>query len=404
MTNLTMRRGPEPGRNYELLKNTIQIGRGARNDIIIIDNEVSREHCRLVRVDDTYELFDLESSNGTFVDGQRVKESRILPPVCLVELGDSITLEYRVNIADQETSTRQVTIAGEEMDELPLSYLVVAAHSQPLPAVYPLEGGTIDIGRGTTNNVIIVEPEISRNHLRLTRSRKGYLVQDLGSTNGTSLNGVMLKEPRLLNDGDVLRIGTTIVIRFTTNPQLYTGGKVTTAMLGEPDEIGEPTRTRKKPQATQMTTLFSDPGALINGGESGIPAGELNDQALLLYNRNDWETVVAPIADRLYTAGVPVWVEQYLTPGSEQWLAAIEQARTECWMLIVVVSQKALETDYLMRIWRYFHNREKPVVLVMQEEIERLPIGAARSYQVAYDVAQPEHGLRQLVTTIKQLN
>ena len=74
MAHMTMRRGPEPGRIYELKGDRIKIGRGRRNHIIIHDNEVSREHCELTLVGDDYELRDLGSSNGTFVNGQRVGE------------------------------------------------------------------------------------------------------------------------------------------------------------------------------------------------------------------------------------------------------------------------------------------------------------------------------------------
>lgn len=403
MAQLIMRRGPDPGRVYILNQDTVQIGRGAKNDIIIIDNEVSREHCRLVRRDYGYEIFDLESSNGTFINGQRVTEPWALPPECIVELGDSITLEYKLEPDEADLSTSQLAILREEREEtVPPSFLIVVTSSQPTPAVYPLEAATIEVGRGTTNNIIIVEPEISRNHLRLTFSRQGYMIQDVGSTNGTSLNGLILKEAQLLNDGDVIRIGTTIVIRFTTNPELFLSKKRTT-MLGEPDETKEPTRTRRKSPFAKSAPAELPATSQVG---TGLAPGSLTDHVLLIYNRSEWETTVAPIVDWLYNVELPVWVEQYLTPGGEDWQAALEQARVECWLLIVVVSKDIMEVEYLQRIWRYFHNREKPVILVMCEEIDRLPVGANRAYTIPYDLTHNsrEAGLRQLVHTIKQLS
>ncbi|HEX2622605.1 MAG TPA: FHA domain-containing protein [Phototrophicaceae bacterium] len=405
MAQLIMRRGPEPGKSYMLSQEAVQIGRGAKNDIIIIDNEVSREHCRLLRRDYGYEIFDLESSNGTFVNGQRVQENWALPAECIVELGDSITLEYKLHPDEADLSSSQIAIVRAEAGEAPPpSFLVVITSSQPLPAVYPLEGTVIEVGRGTTNSVIIVEPEISRNHLRLNRNEYGYIIQDTGSTNGTSLNGVMLKEPHLLQDGDVIRIGTSIVIRYTTNPQLFTSKKQTTLMLGgEREENKVPTRRRKMPS---NDTLLRKTPIIPPGAGTGLTPGALTDHVMLLYARSEWENIVAPIVDRLYSAEVPVWVEQYLMAGGENWQTAMEQAQLECWLLIIIVSKAAVETEYIQRIWRYFHNREKPVILVMSENVEQLPIGANRAYQVLYDIDnhKQEAGLRQLVHTIKQLS
>jgi pSer/pThr/pTyr-binding forkhead associated (FHA) protein len=402
MAQLTMRRGPEPGKIYPLSEESIQIGRGARNDIVIIDNEVSREHCRLIRREYGYELFDLDSSNGTFVNGQRVKDSWALPVECIVELGDSITLEYVVEPEDiADTGVRQFVIDRElkQGDSKP-AFLVVVANSQPLPAVYPIEGEIIDIGRGTTNNVIIIEPEISRNHLRLTLQQHGYLIQDLESMNGTSLNGVLLKDAQLLHDGDVIRIGTTITIRYTTNPELFLSKK-TTSHLGTREETKERTKNRRTLPA--VTSVLRETPRTPSSVGTGLEPGTLVDHVLLAYSRNEWETIVAPLVDRLYSAEIPVWVEQYLAPGGDDWLLALEQAKVECWLLVVVVSKDAITTDYIQKIWRHFQNREKPVILLVTEEVERLPIGANRAYQIKYYKALPEDSLTQVVEAIQQL-
>lgn len=402
MAQLTMRRGPEPGKIYLLSQETVQIGRGAKNDIVIIDNEVSREHCRFVRRDYGYELFDLGSSNGTFVNGQRIKESWALPAECIVEIGDSITLAYRVHPDDVvDLSTNLVDVEEDFREEKSkASFLVVIAHTQPLPSVYPLDGEIIEVGRGTTNNVIIVEAEISRSHLRLTMSRQGYIIEDLGSTNGTSLNGILLKEAQLLHDGDVIRIGTSIIMRFTNNPQMFMSKKQT-ALLGENAESKEPTKN-KRTLSTAAPSMQDIPSTPSEVG-TGIEPGALIDHVLLTYARSQWETVVAPIVDRLYDADIPVWVEQYLTAGGDDWVLAFEQAKVECWLLMVVVSQDAMEIDYIQKIWRHFQNREKPIMLIMSEEVERLPIGASQAHKIYYDAAMPEASLRQVVQVIKQL-
>ena len=81
MPRLKMLRGPMPGDEFELDEALMTIGRGRKNQIIIQDNEVSRTHCRLVRVLDDYEIHDLGSTNGTFVNGERLHENETFLPM-----------------------------------------------------------------------------------------------------------------------------------------------------------------------------------------------------------------------------------------------------------------------------------------------------------------------------------
>jgi pSer/pThr/pTyr-binding forkhead associated (FHA) protein len=74
----------------------------------------------------------------------------------------------------------------------------------------------LTIGRGGQNDVSIEGDEFaSARHARVEPRRDGVWVQDLGSTNGTHVNGVRIDRPRRLTDGDVVRIGET-ELRFET--------------------------------------------------------------------------------------------------------------------------------------------------------------------------------------------
>ncbi len=87
--------------------------------------------------------------------------------------------------------------------------------SGPTPgAVYPLEGDQLTIGRDSTNAVVINDAEISRRHSRLTFQGGKYVVEDLGSTNGTFVNGQRLSGPYVLKAGDVLAFGEQIVLMY----------------------------------------------------------------------------------------------------------------------------------------------------------------------------------------------
>jgi pSer/pThr/pTyr-binding forkhead associated (FHA) protein len=93
---LVVRRGPRAGETLELKSQTVIVGRDSTADIIINDPEVSRDHCRLI-LDRSYYLQDLGSTNGTFIDGQRLGgEPAQLANGQVLQLGSNVTLLYQI--------------------------------------------------------------------------------------------------------------------------------------------------------------------------------------------------------------------------------------------------------------------------------------------------------------------
>ena len=75
---------------------------------------------------------------------------------------------------------------------------------------FELNSAQLTIGRGNQNDIPIATDEYaSARHARFEPRRDGVWVQDLGSTNGTFLNGTRLDRPRRLAQGDVVRVGET---------------------------------------------------------------------------------------------------------------------------------------------------------------------------------------------------
>jgi hypothetical protein len=75
---------------------------------------------------------------------------------------------------------------------------------------FELNSAQLTIGRGNQNDIPIVTDEYaSARHARFEPRQDGVWVQDLGSTNGTFLNGTRLDRPRRLTQGDIVRIGET---------------------------------------------------------------------------------------------------------------------------------------------------------------------------------------------------
>ncbi|MCL4252871.1 MAG: FHA domain-containing protein [Anaerolineae bacterium] len=93
---LIVRRGPQPNQVFELTKDAITLGRDITNDITINDPEVSRHHLRITRGADGYTIEDLGSTNGTFINGQRLTGSRAMNRGDMIGLGETVTLTYDV--------------------------------------------------------------------------------------------------------------------------------------------------------------------------------------------------------------------------------------------------------------------------------------------------------------------
>lgn len=91
---LIMHTGPTQGKIFPVEGDIITIGRESENQIVINDAEVSRKHSQLILQGGKYILSDLGSTNGTFVNGQRLTGQHILQPGEIISLGEQISLSF----------------------------------------------------------------------------------------------------------------------------------------------------------------------------------------------------------------------------------------------------------------------------------------------------------------------
>ena len=93
-------------------------------------------------------------------------------------------------------------------------HLLVAKEGPSAGEAYPLEEDEILIGREQGSALQIDSPGVSRKHARLAFQDNQYLIEDLGSSNGTFVNGERISKPRPLKNGDMIGIGRTVQLQY----------------------------------------------------------------------------------------------------------------------------------------------------------------------------------------------
>jgi ABC-type multidrug transport system ATPase subunit/pSer/pThr/pTyr-binding forkhead associated (FHA) protein/ABC-type multidrug transport system permease subunit len=190
--NLTIRTSEQP-RNTGAFR-TIRIGRGPENDVVIDYPMISWEHAVIIDQIGQLVVEDLNSRNGVAVNRieNRVKSAIIQP-------GDDLYLgSYKLPVSRVQGARK--TKVGE------------AAKQQ-----VNFAGQQLLIGRDPACDQPLDYPMISWHHAKLTRTATGIFVEDLGSRNGTFVNGTRITTRVRVNPGDQIGLGS---FRF----QLQDGG------------------------------------------------------------------------------------------------------------------------------------------------------------------------------------
>ncbi len=100
---------------------------------------------------------------------------------------------------------------NEHGDEFP----VVIGQSGPLQGMrWPIRKEVLLIGRGDDCDIMVAERQVSRHHARVRKLADGFVVEDLGSKNGTHVNGQPVRGTARLEDGDVIQVALAAKLIF----------------------------------------------------------------------------------------------------------------------------------------------------------------------------------------------
>ncbi len=192
---------PAAPRLLPLPDRPVVIGRDPRCDVVLADPVVSGRHAQITPAAGGCWLTDLGSTNGTFVNGQRVQQAFLRP-------GD------RIRVGATEL---QLGGPAPRRPPGPSAPVVGLAHSAP-PATpgpawleiggerYPVPASGGEVGRDPRCAIVLNDPTVSARHARLEYRDGVWLITDLGSTNGTFVNGQRVQR-QVLRRGDTVQFG-----------------------------------------------------------------------------------------------------------------------------------------------------------------------------------------------------
>jgi ABC transport system ATP-binding/permease protein len=376
LAQLLVEQGPVAGECIDLPQLPAVIGRLPSLEVSIEDERISRMHARISQRGAEYVIEDLGSSNGTFVNGQRVTSPQPLQSGDQVGLGQFVRLRFSLAVsavaagqpqADATimmspgqrppTSTGARPAAAQaksrpvaEPDDTPPPPRLVVMLANGTAASHKLTAAEISIGRAPDNDIVIESPVVSRRHLQLVRQAGGYILQPLPSaSNPAMLAGRPLAQAEPLRDGQELTIGHTLpeqqvtlryevpaaadATRFMPAQTQFVAARSKPAVADPATQtmIGQPLPSRPETPPILVVTIAGVPPQThsLSGDELRIGRAPDNEvvinneavsryQARLKWLHDGYELIPSPNATNpLYVDGKPAGEPMRLHHGSK---------------------------------------------------------------------------------------
>jgi len=231
---------------------SFSVGRATDCDLQLVEGHVSRHHARLRVIGGTIWIQDLQSANGTFVNGDRVAGAWRLfhgdevafdtmryqligdapdltpirppgQPPDQLEVSERVDEPPRVETAEMATAEAAGIVHASASATTVESGPALVGRSAPiLGRTFPLAFGRHLIGRGPDADIHIAEASVSLRHAEIELRPDGAQLVNLISTNGTWVNDAEIHTTHLKH-GDVVRIGRVSLEYRTPTPRIARG-------------------------------------------------------------------------------------------------------------------------------------------------------------------------------------
>jgi pSer/pThr/pTyr-binding forkhead associated (FHA) protein len=270
------------GREYTVGTGSLTFGRDASADVVVAGNDVSRQHAELRSDPEGYILID-NSVNGTYVNGERVGKTRRLSRADVIRIGndefrfyaDSPALSSPAKSAPKVPAVEPPpppgvppsgasarlsdTMHGAPVAEVPRPNTPPSPGAAPLASLLfrsgdmkgkrlPIKVPVVNIGRGDYNDVVIADPSVSTMHAKLQRREAVWVLTDLGSTNGTFVEGEPLKGELPLSPGTTIRFGDVSALFEPLDDKVPSGRGKGTQVMEKVEAKPAPAGPRREPE------------------------------------------------------------------------------------------------------------------------------------------------------------
>jgi len=248
-------KNPDGSEQEQELSASLSIGRSEGNDLILSEGGVSRKHARFFVEGSAVMVEDVGSANGTWVDGEKIDGPTAVTPKSQVVIGDyevalktgaSRSSAPKAKGAGPKPSKEPTAAKGSALKTGPRSTRVMEAVNVGKPSAgaalakrqgpqraagpqlrglsggvtgktFPLSG-TIVVGRVAGSDLQVDDDSVSRKHAELIVNGREVSVKDLGSANGTTVNGAPIADETILSPGDILQFGVVEMMFETGSP------------------------------------------------------------------------------------------------------------------------------------------------------------------------------------------
>lgn len=227
MPELVLRLGDNVLQNYAFDKDVMSIGRSRDNDVVVENLSVSRNHARIRRQNGKYILTDLNSANGTFVNGVRVSKTEIVH-------GDLVSVgKHKLQFCDAPVDDA-LPLAG---NSTAASTVIVERTTVPVLCIsegklkgqeFPLTKFETSIGKAPSNDIVLGDDWFlaKKQAVFVRRGNAEYELHDMGGFRKTKINSEEVKDSVLLKPGDVIEFGNTRCVFQLASGQSEQVGRV----------------------------------------------------------------------------------------------------------------------------------------------------------------------------------
>lgn len=191
----------------------VRIGRSRENDIILENLSVSREHAQIRYHDDRYTIIDLNSANGTMVNGVRVSKAEIVHEDVITIGKHKLYFSNPAAFTDDDDSSgisAQHTVVMEQRAE---AYFAVRS-GRLQGREFPIVRFETSLGKAATNDIVLTDDWLlaKKQAVILRKANNEFEIQDLGGLRKVKVNGKAINGKAMLHDEDVVEVGGTSMI------------------------------------------------------------------------------------------------------------------------------------------------------------------------------------------------